>query len=204
MTGVLLIISAPSGAGKTSLVKALREADERVQVSVSHTTRAMRPGEQDGRDYFFVDRATFVAMAEAKEFLESAEVFGNLYGTSAQAVRTQLNEGRDVILEIDWQGAAQVRERFADAVSIFVLPPSRDTLNRRLKTRGQDAPDVIQARMARAIGEMSHFDAYDYLIVNDDFATALGELQHIVLAERLRVERRTAALQDLLSELLSE
>ena len=204
MTGTLIIVSAPSGAGKTSLVEALLKADPRLSVSVSHTTRDIRPGETDGRNYHFVDHAQFVAMREAGEFLESADVFDNLYGTSRTAVREQLDDGWDVILEIDWQGARQVRAIFDSVVSIFVIPPSRATLRSRLQARGRDNAKVISDRMRQAINEMSHYRDYDYLVVNDDFDAAVGEMQAILTAERLRRVRQQHRLSSLLDDLLSE
>jgi guanylate kinase len=199
--GLLLIVSAPSGAGKTSLVAALLEGDANLTVSISHTTRKRRPREQDGVNYHFIDRTRFLAMADAGEFLEHAEVFGNRYGTSAAAVDAERARGRDVILEIDFQGAAQIRSRYPDAVSVFVLPPSRAALEKRLTGRGEQA-DTIRERLAKARLEMSHYCDYDYLVVNDDFDTALGELVCVVRAERLRQARQKARLGPLLAELL--
>ena len=187
--GTLFILSAPSGAGKTSLLKALREQDERLRVCVSHTTRPMRPGEADGVHYHFVDHERFLHMVEAGEFLEHAEVFGNFYGTSETAVREQLEQA-DLVLEIDWQGARQVRKRFTEAVSIFILPPSPEDLYQRLDARGQDSEEVIQGRMREAVGEMSHYDEYDYLVVNDIFDAALDELACIVRSQRLRTQNQ--------------
>jgi guanylate kinase len=184
--GILFIVSAPSGAGKTSLLKALVESTDRVCVSVSHTTRAPRPGETDGQHYHFVDTATFERMVAAGEFVEHARVFDNHYGTSAAAVMSELVAGRDVVLEIDWQGARQVRERFRDAVSVFILPPSVEELRRRLSARGQDAEEVVERRMRDALSELSHFDEYDYLVVNDRFETALEDLRAVMRTQRLR------------------
>ncbi|MES9940384.1 MAG: guanylate kinase [Candidatus Thiodiazotropha sp. 6PLUC2] len=186
-TGTLYILSAPSGAGKTSLLKVLRGQDGKLHVSVSHTTRPMRPGEENARDYHFVDRETFLQMVSSDAFLEHAEVFGNYYGTSEAEVRGQLDGGRDTVLEIDWQGARQVRARFPEAVSIFILPPSPEALHERLSARGQDSEEVIQGRMQQAVSEMSHYDEFDYLVINDEFDTALGELRAIVNADRLRL-----------------
>ncbi|HEY8569160.1 guanylate kinase [Microbulbifer sp.] len=201
-TGTLYTVSAPSGAGKTSLVKALIEADTQVTVSVSHTTRPMRPGEIDGINYHFVDRDGFVAMLGENAFLEHAQVFENYYGTSKAWVEETLASGRDVILEIDWQGAEQVRRLMPETVGIFILPPSQQALLERLTGRGQDDQGVIDKRMAQAINEMSHYVETDYLIINDDFTTALGELRAIMVAERQRLvrqqERHTALLQSLL------
>jgi len=184
--GILFIVSAPSGAGKTSLLKALVESTDRICVSVSHTTRAPRPGETDGQHYHFVDTATFERMVAAGEFVEHARVFDNHYGTSAAAVMNELVAGRDVVLEIDWQGARQVRERFRDAVSVFILPPSVEELRRRLSARGQDAEEIVERRMRDALSELSHFDEYDYLVVNDRFETALEDLRALMRAQRLR------------------
>ena len=187
--GILFIVSAPSGAGKTSLLKALVESTDRICVSVSHTTRAPRPGETDGQHYHFVDTATFERMVAAGEFVEHARVFDNQYGTSAAAVTSELVTGRDVVLEIDWQGARQVRERFPEAVSVFILPPSVDELRRRLSARGQDAEEVVERRMRDALSELSHFDEYDYLVVNDRFEAALEDLRALMRTQRLKKNR---------------
>jgi guanylate kinase len=201
--GLLLVVAAPSGAGKTSLVRALLEADDRVQVAVSHTTRPQRPGETDGINYHFVDLPAFQALIDDDGFVEHAEVFGNRYGTSKAALRACLAAGKDVVLEIDWQGARQVRAAFPDAVaSIFILPPSLKTLKERLTGRGQDAADVIEARMAKAVAEMSHYQDFDYLIVNDRFEVAASELSSVVHAERLRRPRQSSRHEDLLGSLL--
>jgi guanylate kinase len=200
--GTLYTVSAPSGAGKTTLVDALVQNCPGLRVSVSHTTRAMRPGESDGVNYHFVDEAAFLAMLERTEFLEHARVFGNLYGTSQLWVEEQLAAGTDVILEIDWQGAQQVRHLLPDTRAIFILPPSRQTLEQRLNSRGQDDPAIIAARMAEAVEEMSHFVESDYLVVNRDFDRALAELQAIVTCQRLSTARQREALTDLLQELL--
>lgn len=186
-TGTLYILSAPSGAGKTSLLKALREQDGALYLSVSHTTRQMRPGEEDGEHYHFVTKDDFQQMISTGAFLEHAEVFGNYYGTSEAEVRGHLEAGRDTVLEIDWQGARQVRERFPEAVSIFILPPSPAALYERLSARGQDSEAIIQGRMRQAESEMSHYDEFDYLVVNDDFDVALSELAAIVTAQRLKL-----------------
>ena len=203
MSGILYIVSAPSGAGKTSLVKALLETTAGVTVSVSHTTRAPRPGEQDGVDYHFVGQDAFQAMAEHGEFLESARVFDNFYGTARASVERELILGRDVILEIDWQGARQVREMMPDSVSVFILPPSRQALRERLTRRGQDDEAIIERRMRDAQSEASHFDEYDYLIVNDDFDTALQELRAIFVAGQLRRDRQAERHRELIAALLS-
>jgi len=202
--GLLLIVSAPSGAGKTSLVTALLTRDARLTMSVSHTTRPRRPREQDGVNYHFVSRAGFAEMVARGEFLEHAEVFGHLYGTSAGTVAQQRQQGRDVILEIDYQGARQIRVRHPDAISIFILPPSQTTLAQRLEHRGEDTPRVIQERLAKARSEMSSYGEYDYLVVNDIFETALEDLCAIVRAERLRLFHQRGRLAPLLQDLLSD
>jgi guanylate kinase len=202
-TGTLFTVSAPSGAGKTSLVNALIQRNAALRVSVSHTTRAMRPGEEDGVNYHFVEEQTFRAMLERAEFLEHAQVFGNLYGTSQTWVTRQLEEGIDVILEIDWQGAQQVKRLLPETRSIFILPPSRATLEQRLNARGQDGGDIIAARMAKAVEEMSHYVEGDYLVVNQDFDTALEQLQSIIGCQRLRTSRQQVELAQLLQDLLS-
>jgi guanylate kinase len=202
--GLLLIVSAPSGAGKTSLVAALLDRDPRLMVAVSHTTRTRRPQEKNGVNYHFVDAARFTEMAEGGEFLEHAEVFGNQYGTSAAAVDRPRSEGRDVVLEIDFQGAHQIRQRYPEAISIFILPPSQTALATRLETRGQDDQSVIRERLAKARWEMSHYAEYDYLVVNDAFETALEDMCCIVRALRLRRQPQQDRLQTLLRDLLSE
>ena len=201
--GTLYTVSAPSGAGKTSLVKALIDTTDNVRVSVSHTTRDMRPGEEDGVNYHFTDRDTFTRMIGESAFLEHAEVFGNLYGTSTQWVRDTLDGGTDVILEIDWQGAQQVRRLIAETVSLFILPPSREELTRRLTGRGQDDNSIIDARMQEAISEMSHYVEGHFVIINDDFDTALAELKAILISQRLTLEHQQQRHQQLLSSLLS-
>ncbi len=201
--GTLYIVSAPSGAGKTSLVRALLERLDGIQVSVSHTTRAMRPGEVDGINYHFVDVATFERMVERGDFFEHARVFDNYYGTSRPAVQARLAAGEDVILEIDWQGARQVREQMPGAVSLFILPPSREALYQRLASRGTDGAEVIARRMRDAVSEMSHFDEYQHVIINDDFDDALAQLAGLVLAERSRLERVREHHGALLEALLS-
>lgn len=200
--GTLYIVSAPSGAGKTSLLKALLENAVGIGVSVSHTTRVMRPGEQDGVHYHFVDVDTFQQMAAAGDFLEHAQVFDNFYGTSQSAVMGQLSSGQDVILEIDWQGAQQVREVFADAVGIFILPPSRAALRERLTDRGQDDETIIDRRMRDAEAEMSHFAEFDYLIVNDDFAIAVADLQAVISSQHLGMVRQQVQQKVLIADLL--
>lgn len=201
--GTLYTVSAPSGAGKTSLVNALVESLQDLKVSVSHTTRAKRPGEIEGVDYHFVSHEEFLGMVHRNEFLEHAQVFTNHYGTSKTWVESTLALGTDVILEIDWQGARQVRNLLPEARSIFVLPPSRETLRERLTGRGQDKAEIIDARMAEARNEMSHFDEAHYLIVNDDFDTALQEFRAILLAQRLLLEKQRQRHHSLLKSLLS-
>jgi len=201
--GTLFIVSAPSGAGKTSLVRELIESLDGLQVSVSHTTRERREGEVDGVNYHFVDVPTFEAMIEQGDFFEYARVFDNYYGTSRRSVEAMLAAGQDVILEIDWQGARQVRRQLPEAVSIFILPPSREELERRLASRGTDEHAVIARRMRDAVAEMSHHDEYDYLVINDDFTTALRELQSLVIARRLVCERVSEHHAPLLAALLT-
>lgn len=202
-TGTLYTVSAPSGAGKTSLVNALVEHCQGLQVSVSHTTRPIRPGEQDGINYHFVAESTFLAMLERSEFLEHARVFGNFYGTSAVWVEERLSRGFDIILEIDWQGAQQVKRLLPSTQAIFILPPSREALLQRLKHRAQDDPAIIEKRMNVAVEEMSHYVESDYLVVNEDFAQALQELQAIIVSQRMRTPRRQDELGNLLQDLLN-
>lgn len=202
-SGTLYTVSAPSGAGKTSLVAALVESLPAIQVSVSHTTRGMRPGEVDGVNYHFVSQEVFANMLGEAEFLEHAQVFSNFYGTSRRWVEETLAQGIDVVLEIDWQGAEQVRKVLPDTVSIFVLPPSRETLLKRLTGRGQDSEEVIAKRMAEAKSEISHYVESQYLIVNDDFGAALEEFRSIIVAERNRLPRQAQKHQQLISSLLS-
>ena len=202
--GTLYTISAPSGAGKTSLVAALLQQTEGVQVSISHTTRAMRPGEVDGVNYHFVSKQQFIEMIGADDFLEHAEVFGNFYGTSQAWVAETLRKGIDVILEIDWQGAQQVRRVMPETVGIFIVPPSIEALRQRLTGRGQDDNEVIEKRMAEAISEMSHFSEADYIVINDDFDVALRDLQGILRTHHLTTAQQTAANADLLQQLLSK
>lgn len=202
-TGTLFTVSAPSGAGKTSLVNALLQQCQDICVSISHTTRPMRSGEQDGINYHFVDQATFHAMLGEKAFLEHARVFNNYYGTSRRWVEQTLADGRDVILEIDWQGAAQIRRLVPDCVGIFILPPSLAILEQRLTGRGQDEPAVIKQRLAEAQREMSHFTEADFLVINDHFDTALTELRSIIISQRLRLAHQCCSNRDLLKDLLS-
>jgi guanylate kinase len=191
MSGILFIVSAPSGAGKTSLVKAALDAEPEVVLSISHTTRLPRDGEVDGRHYHFVARARFERMQEAGAFLESAEIYGHRYGTSREGIEQELERGHDVLLEIDWQGAQQVR-RLMPTVGIFILPPSLDVLRARLLNRAQDSADVIARRLAVADEEMAHASEYDYVIINEDFNRAALDLRSIIRAERLRLSRQLA------------
>ncbi|MFZ2208186.1 MAG: guanylate kinase [Porticoccaceae bacterium] len=201
--GTLFTVSAPSGAGKTSLLAELVNRLPDIRVSISHTTRAMRPGERNGIDYHFVTEPEFIAMLERAEFLEHARVFSNLYGTSQHWVEEQLNNGTDVVLEIDWQGAVQVRRLLPDCIRVFILPPSIDTLMTRLTSRRQDQPEVIQERLAQAREEISHYVEADYLIVNDHFDTALDELLAVVKSQRLTLAAQERRFQALLQSLLS-
>lgn len=190
--GLLIILSSPSGAGKSTLARRLMAWDPTLSFSVSATTRSPRPGEEDGREYYFRDRAAFEAMVAAGEMLEHAEVFGNLYGTPSAPVEARLAEGRDVILDIDWQGGQQVRRSklAQDVVSIFILPPSIADLERRLRMRAQDSDAVIAGRMAKSRDEISHWGEYDYVVINRDIAVAEAELVTILQAERARAERQ--------------
>ena len=202
--GTLYIVSAPSGAGKTSLVKALLESEKTLRVSVSYTTRSMRPGEVDGVNYTFVDVTEFQRKINAGLFLEHAEVFDNYYGTSRLWVEAQLAQGMDVVLEIDWQGAQQVRRLMPQTVSIFILPPDKSTLEQRLRGRGQDSEAVIAQRLQEAVTEMSHYGEYDYVVVNDDFDVALGDLRAILAARRLRKEAQQLRCGALIEVLLAD
>ena len=189
--GLMLVLSSPSGAGKTTLSRQLLGNDSQIQLSVSFTTREKRPGEKDGVDYRFVDTATFRGMIERAELLEHARVFDHYYGTPRAPVETDLNEGRDVLFDIDWQGTQQLKEKGReDLVTVFILPPSTRDLERRLITRAQDSPDIVAKRMAKAADEMSHWAEYDYTIINRDIATSLIELKSILTAERLKRERQ--------------
>ncbi len=201
--GTLYTISAPSGAGKTSLVKELVQQDHNLLVSISHTTRTMRPGEVDGANYHFVSSEQFELMLEEEEFLEYARVFDNLYGTSKQWVQKALDQGNDVILEIDWQGARQIRNFMPETVSIFILPPSLSELRQRLTGRGQDDEKTIEKRMAEAVSEMSHYGEADYLVINNDFDTALADLKSIIRARRQIITVQRGLHGDLLAGLLS-
>jgi guanylate kinase len=189
MKGLLFVITAPSGAGKSSLIHAMLKEDPRLKLSVSYTTRAPRPGEKNGREYHFVDEAAFLAMLERGEFLESAQVHGNRYGTSHAVIREALARGEDLVLEIDWQGAQQVRRLQPKCTGVFILPPSVAELERRMRTRGQDSEAVIRRRLAGAEEEMSHAPEFDYVIINKDFDEAKRDLQAIIRVERLRKAR---------------
>jgi guanylate kinase len=203
-SGTLFTVSAPSGAGKTSLVTALTQGSQTLKVSVSHTTRPQRPGEIDGTNYHFVSEATFLEMLERAAFLEHARVFDNLYATSQAWVEQQLAAGIDVVLEIDWQGAQQIKHLMPASKSIFIVPPSRAALLERLTNRGQDDAAVIERRMSEATQEMSHYGESDYLIINDVFETALRDLQTIITSQQLLTEKQIVSQQGLLSGLLSQ
>jgi len=203
MSGSLFIVAAPSGAGKTSLVNALVAKYQQIKLSVSHTTRTPREGEVDGKDYFFVSQEQFAQMRDAGDFLESATVFDNSYGTSSAAVMSELERGHDVILEIDWQGAQQVRKNQPDCTGIFILPPSKEALEHRLQGRGQDDDATIARRMRDAENEMSHYVEFDYLIINDDFELALDELKAIMTARRQTLTVQKQVQANLLVELLA-
>lgn len=200
--GTLYIISSPSGGGKTSLVQKLLAAVPGLRLSISHTTRAPRAGEKHGENYFFVDKAHFEAMQQNQLFLEWAIVFGHYYGTSSAWVEQELAQGIDVLLEIDWQGARQIKQNFPSAVGIYILPPSLPVLEQRLRARGQDDEHVIEKRMRQATTEISHCDEYEYIIVNESFDQAAIELQGIIIAERLRSKRQLLRHSTLLQELL--
>ena len=198
----LFIIAAPSGCGKTSLVKALIEKVDNLCVSVSHTTRAQRPGEEHGKNYFFVSKEDFNEISNSNGFIESAQVFDNYYGSAKQTVKDLLKQGQDVTLEIDWQGAQQVKQSFTDAIGIFILPPSISALEERLTDRGQDDQSIIDRRMKDAVSEMQHFNEFDYLVINDDFNVALNDLAHIIYTQRLSLTQQTQQHQDLLKQLI--
>lgn len=197
----MFIVSAPSGAGKTSLVRQAIHDLKELTVAVSHTTREQRPGESEGVHYHFVSREQFEQMIDSDQFLEYADVFGHYYGTSMEAVHSALSQGLDVILEIDWQGAAQVRQKLSDVVSIFILPPSRSTLLERLRGRGQDSDEVIERRTAEAVLEMQQYHYADYLIINDDFDEALNELKAVVLSHRVQKSRQALRHAGLITSL---
>lgn len=200
--GNLFILSAPSGAGKSSLINALLKKHTDMKVSVSHTTRAPRPGENNAEHYHFVSVDEFKVLIAKDDFFEWAQVFDNYYGTSKQAIESQLAAGIDVFLDIDWQGARQVREIMNDVKTIFILPPSKHELEQRLNNRGQDSAKIIAGRMAQAQSETSHYNEYDYVVVNDDFDTALNDLETIVIAQRLTLKAQTTRHQNLINELL--
>jgi guanylate kinase len=200
--GNLFILSAPSGAGKSSLISALLNKHSDMKVSVSHTTRSPRPGEENGVHYHFVSVEEFKALIDKNDFFEWAQVFDNYYGTSKKAIETQLEAGIDVFLDIDWQGAQQIRKLVDDVETIFILPPSKEELESRLNNRGQDSAEVIAGRMAKAQSETSHYNEYDYVVVNDDFDTALAEIETIVMAKRLSLKSQTIRHQELLNALL--
>lgn len=204
--GTLYIVSAPSGAGKSSLISALLKDNLRydMKVSVSHTTRPARAGEQDGTHYHFVDIAEFTRLQTENVFLEHAEIFGNFYGTSRLWIEDMLATGTDIFLDIDWQGAQQIRRQLPMAKSIFILPPNREELERRLHTRAQDTKDVISKRMAEAYSEISHFNEYDYVIINDDFDVALNDIKAIVIAERMKQDKQASKYRDMLDRLLTQ
>ena len=201
MSGNLFIVSAPSGAGKTSIVGAMLATTPDIDLSISYTTRPPRPGEVDGKDYHFVSRETFQAMAVHGDFLESAEIYGNLYGTSQTWIQAETSSGRDILLEIDWQGAAQVRRVFPDCISIFILPPGLQVLERRLKSRGKDSEEVIARRMHAACDEIAHAAEFDYVIINDKLDVALQQLNAVVVAAGLRRDRQLARQQNLINQL---
>jgi guanylate kinase len=201
MSGNLFVVSAPSGAGKTSLVQALLNINPQISLSVSYTTRDPRPGESDGRDYNFVSRDTFLEMAKNGDFMESAEVYGNLYGTSQTWISNETAKGNDVLLEIDWQGAAQVRRLFPDCVSIFILPPSLEALEQRLHGRGKDSLEVITKRMAAVRGDVAHVSEFDYVIINDNLNVALRELNAVVLSANLVSAKQLSRYQTLINQL---
>jgi len=201
MLGNLFIISAPSGAGKTSLVHALLNINPQIDLSISYTTRKPRAGEHDGKDYHFVSREVFLAMMSRGEFLESAEVYGNLYGTSQTWISQEIDKGRDILLEIDWQGASQVRRLFPECISVFVLPPSTEALEQRLKGRGKDNHEVIAKRMAAVREDVTHVAEFDYVIINDNLNEALRELNAVVLATRVRRDRQLTRHQALINQL---
>ncbi|MFT4020853.1 MAG: guanylate kinase [Acinetobacter sp.] len=202
MSGLLFVVSAASGTGKTSLVKALLERVTNLHVSVSHTTRGQRPGELDGVHYHFTSKDHFLSQVDTGGFIEFAEVFGNYYGTSQTTVQQQLAKGHDVLLEIDWQGAQQVRKIFPDSIQIFILPPSQFDLRQRLSNRGTDAVDIIEHRLSCAVADMQQYKNFDYVIINDDFNKALHDLESVVSANRLKTTQQAQRHQSLIEKLL--
>ncbi|CAD9195836.1 guanylate kinase [Acinetobacter bohemicus] len=203
MSGLLFVVSAASGTGKTSLVKALLERVNNLHVSVSHTTRGQRPGELDGVHYHFSQKEDFLALVQQGGFIEYAEVFGNYYGTAQTTVKQQLAKGHDVLLEIDWQGAEQVRKLFPESQQIFILPPSQFDLRQRLSNRGTDSVEVIEHRLSCAVEDMQQYLNFDYLIINDDFNKALHDLESVIIANRLRLSQQASRHQELIQELIT-
>ncbi|WP_317454981.1 guanylate kinase [Acinetobacter johnsonii] len=203
MSGLLFVVSAASGTGKTSLVKALLDRVTNLHVSVSHTTRGQRPGELDGVHYHFTEKDSFLALVEQGGFIEYAEVFGNYYGTAQATVKEQLAKGHDVLLEIDWQGAQQVRTLFPDSKQIFILPPSQFDLRQRLSNRGTDSVEVIERRLGCAVEDMQQYVNFDYVIINDDFNKALHDLESVIIANRLVITQQASRHQKMISELIT-
>ena len=203
MSGLLFVVSAASVTGKTSLVKALLDRVTNLHVSVSHTTRGQRPGELDGVHYHFTEKDSFLALVEQGGFIEYAEVFGNYYGTAQATVKEQLAKGHDVLLEIDWQGAQQVRKLFPDSKQIFILPPSQFDLRQRLSNRGTDSVDVIERRLGCAVEDMQQYVNFDYVIINDDFNKALHDLESVIIANRLVITQQASRHQKMISELIT-
>jgi guanylate kinase len=203
MSGLLFVVSAASGTGKTSLVKALLDRVTNLHVSVSHTTRGQRPGELDGVHYHFTEKDSFLALVEQGGFIEYAEVFGNYYGTAQATVKEQLAKGHDVLLEIDWQGAQQVRKLFPDSKQIFILPPSQFDLRQRLSNRGTDSVEVIERRLGCAVEDMQQYVNFDYVIINDDFNKALHDLESVIIANRLVITQQASRHQKMISELIT-
>ena len=203
MSGLLFVVSAASGTGKTSLVKALLDRVTNLHVSVSHTTRGQRPGELDGVHYHFTEKDSFLALVEQGGFIEYAEVFGNYYGTAQATVKEQLAKGHDVLLEIDWQGAQQVRKLFPDSKQIFILPPSQFDLRQRLSNRGTDSVDVIERRLGCAVEDMQQYVNFDYIILNDDFNKALHDLESVINANRLALSQQAVRHQELIQKLIT-